>query len=719
MAGAVYLLDGSTGGLLRTFSSPDPTEHVRFGHSLAAVGANVLVGSPDGDPTDSGGVAYLLDAGTGAPLLTLNDPHGTWHYDGSYFGLTVAAHGGNLLVGGESHSVSAGVVRFDGRTGAQLTRYMYPGFDPSDGFGYTSIAAGGDHVLVGAAGVGPGRGVYLFDATTAELLLTVHDPGVGTNYGTAFGYRVVPFGRDILISAPGDDSDGKDFGRVYLFQGVPEPATLALVAVAGAAAVLVLLRRRPEGARDRARSVSGTGSVNTHGIRSFVGRSRRVLTSKRAYTSRGGNFMFGSSFSKCRYRVRQPLLSLTCAVAWVAYAVVAHGAPGDVVRVFQDPNPGPLNWFGASMAVSGDRILIGAPYTYATGQGDGGAAYLFDSSTGALLRTFWNPEPSGGGHAFGYSTAAFGSNFLIGGPDCGVDLFDGSTGELLRRFQDPMPTGDDRFGTSVAALGSNVLVGDPGDSALGPVAGAVYLLDGSTGNLLRTFSSPDPTHHAWFGQSVAAARGNLLVGSPDGDPTESDGVAYLFDGGTGDLLLTLNDPQGPWHYHGSYFGRAVAVRGDDMIVGGYPLSEEAGVFRFDGTTGVVLSRFMYPGFDPSDAFGYAIAVVGDDVLAGAPGLGDRQAYLFHGETGELQLTLRNPGDPYGSYSGASVAGFGRDILIAGSANDGHGGRTGAVFLVQGVPEPSMLALLGVGGVAALRVMCRRRGSRDPATRSDT
>ena len=262
--------------------------------------------------------------------------------------------------------------------------------------------------------------------------------------------------------------------------------------------------------------------------------------------------------------MRRRLGLLGCALACVLAPTAAGADPGDVLRIFKNPNPegASLDWFGRSIAVSGDKVLIGTPHAYGPGQGRGGAAYLFDGNTGELLRTFWNPEQLSGNDSFGSSVAVLGNNFLIGGPDCGVFLFDGSTGEVLRRFQDPAgasgwPT--NQFGSSVAVLGEDFLVGNPGDSTLSYIGGAVHLFDPSTGELLRTFYSPDPTNHVLFGQSVARVGSNVLVGTPDGDPIQQDGIAYLFDGSTGEVLLTLDPQQGAWQYDGWHFGRTLAA----------------------------------------------------------------------------------------------------------------------------------------------------------------
>jgi hypothetical protein len=193
--------------------------------------------------------------------------------------------------------------------------------------------------------------------------------------------------------------------------------------------------------------------------------------------------------------------------------------------------------FGAAVAALGENILVGAPWA-----SPGGSVYVFDSTTGALLLTIPNPAPAAGDR-FGASIAVFGGNILVGAPEDdpggvthagSVYLFHGTTGALLLTISNPAPATNDWFGASVAAVRGNILVGAPLDSPRGVLgAGSAYLFDGTTGALLLAIPDPAPhSHNDYFGFSVAAVGGNILIATPgdNRDRVRDVGSVYLFAG---------------------------------------------------------------------------------------------------------------------------------------------------------------------------------------------
>jgi hypothetical protein len=309
---------------------------------------------------------------------------------------------------------------------------------------------------------------------------------------------------------------------------------------------------------------------------------------------------------------------------------------GVQLQTFENPNPDPGDQFGFSVAGVGTNVIIGAPNDDPGGVRDAGSAYLFDSNTGALVQTFNNPisDPNNpnidAGDQFGWSVAGVGTNVVIGarGDDTGASfdagaayLFDSNTGALLQTFNNPDPDLDDQFGYSVAGVGTNVAIGAPYDDPGGVEnAGTAYLFDSNTGALLQTFNNPTPEVDDGFGWSVAGVEEtNVLIGAPSDNTGATDaGSAYLFDGNTGLLLQTFNNPT-PEVADG--FGFSVAATGTEVIIGATSDNtgaEDAGsVYVFDSNTGELLQTFNNPSPEQDDNFGFSVAASGTNVVIGS------------------------------------------------------------------------------------------------------
>jgi hypothetical protein len=268
-------------------------------------------------------------------------------------------------------------------------------------------------------------------------------------------------------------------------------------------------------------------------------------------------------------------------------------------QTYLSPTPATGDTLGFSVAGLGNNVLIGEPLDD-TGAMDAGAVYLFDGATGALLRTFFNPSP-GEGDQFGFFVAAVGNNVLVGAPfaDAGATdagaayLFDGSTGALLQTFSNPTPAIGDQYGCRVAAVGSKCLIGTPFDDTGATDSGVAYLFDSVTGSLLQTFVNPTPAVGDQFGAAVAGVGANALIGAPFDDAGANDaGAAYLMDGATGSQLLTILNPTPAIS---DQFGNAVAAAGSNFVIGEYldttGATDAGAAYLFDGATGALLQTF--------------------------------------------------------------------------------------------------------------------------------
>jgi hypothetical protein len=208
---------------------------------------------------------------------------------------------------------------------------------------------------------------------------------------------------------------------------------------------------------------------------------------------------------------------------------VYSAATGELVRTVANPT---FNYqeqgFGSAVAVSGDTLVVGAPYEHVAANLALGQAYVYDLATGALLQTLNNPARDF--HSlFGLSVAVSGGRVAVGSREQAYVL-DAATGALLATLGDPTPTLTANFGATVALAGDRVLVGAVGDDRGGLTqVGSAYLFDAATGTYLRSFEDPVAVAGDRLGSSVALAGRRAVVGAWQVRPAATAGAAYLFD----------------------------------------------------------------------------------------------------------------------------------------------------------------------------------------------
>lgn len=256
-------------------------------------------------------------------------------------------------------------------------------------------------------------------------------------------------------------------------------------------------------------------------------------------------------------------------VAMSARLIVVNAAAQTTIHVF-DRDGAPLRTLDASggaLATRGRLIVVGDPNASEDGP-DAGAAYVFDARSGNLLRTLAGP---GAGAGFGGAVAITGNRIFVGAPGTGVNqglagsvsAFNARTGELLWVASAPTPSPGDRFGAALDAHGESLFVGAPYEDTDGPDAGAVHRLRGSDGEVLRRYRNPTGNPDA-FGRAVSVGGGVVAVGAPNADSVEDDtGAVHLFRR-NGRLLQSL-DPD-PTTFCASA-GTAVAA-GDGFVAVG-------------------------------------------------------------------------------------------------------------------------------------------------------
>ena len=179
-----------------------------------------------------------------------------------------------------------------------------------------------------------------------------------------------------------------------------------------------------------------------------------------------------------------------------------------------------------------NRVFIEGDY-YTDGQ-----AFLFDAATGSLIHTFDPPEGlNSGWERFGSQVAIDGNLIVISDPlqdlapnngtnthELGAGqayLYDATTGDLIRVIDDPEPTYTGYFGNSLAIDGNHILIGNarhfiPRENGVNESIGQAYLFDATTGALLHTLDDPTPTSSGEFGGDVAIDGDRILIGASGG-----------------------------------------------------------------------------------------------------------------------------------------------------------------------------------------------------------
>ncbi|MCP3918779.1 MAG: hypothetical protein GY711_24800 [bacterium] len=230
-------------------------------------------------------------------------------------------------------------------------------------------------------------------------------------------------------------------------------------------------------------------------------------------------------------------------------------------------NPTVVNYFGAAVAIEGDRAVIGAPRP-----GDGGSAFVFERQGSAWVEIARLGASDATGQ-FGSTVALAGDRILVGapasndGPLAGagaVYVFEAQGGSWVevQKLVSPTSEAGGEFGYSVDAEGDDAVVGAPMEDLLGVNrAGRAYVFthDGAAYQLDAELTEAVPQVSDLFGTALGISEGTIAIGSPN----PSSG----FDGGS---LSVFGRVLGTWRQTstlatGRHVGSTVAIHGDRIV----------------------------------------------------------------------------------------------------------------------------------------------------------
>ena len=433
-------------------------------------------------------------------------------------------------------------------------------------------------------------------------------------------------------------------------------------------------------------------------------------------------------------------------------------------------------WFGYAVAVDGDTVVIGAPFEDGNGRTDAGAAYVFTRSGGTWNRQAHLKAANAEGHDFfGVSVAINGDTIVVGAPeedgnDAG-DPNDNSAEEAgaayvfvrsgetwsQQAYLKASNTGEyDHFGHAVAVDDDTVIVGAPYEASNGmdgpddnsaPQAGAAYVFvrTGPSWSQQAYLKAANADATDRFGNAVTLDGDTVVVGAhyeagngtggPDDNSAGLAGAAYVFvrNGATWSQQAYLKAANAGY---GDEFGTSVAVAGDTVVIGAWteagngtggptdnssPNAGAAYVFTRSGSTWSQQAYLKAANADAHDRFGLSVDIDGDTAVVGAwseagngtDGPGDNSAfgagaaYVFtrNGESWNQLAYLKAANADAGDYFGNSVV-VSSDTVIIGAPSEASNGTdglednsapgAGAVYVfilpaVTATPTPTMTA----------------------------
>jgi hypothetical protein len=347
------------------------------------------------------------------------------------------------------------------------------------------------------------------------------------------------------------------------------------------------------------------------------------------------------------------------------------------VAILKAPRGQSEEAFGRSVAISGNTIVVGAPFREVGKHTHQGAVFVYVKPASGWRSASPTTELTAAGGAanefFGESVAVSGNTALVGAPgrkvgkhaaQGAVDVFSvprlvrAGTPRQVTDLTAPNGQPGDALGISVAVSGSTIVAGAD-VHRVGETAehGVAYIFAKHTTGWRNARETALLTDEAGevgelFGRTVAIWQNTVVVGAPDhGGGHVEQGAAFVYVkpafGWHGSLTqtaeLTASDPG-----RGDQFGGALAISGG-LIVAGAPghttgkNTEQGAGYAFvkpanGWVTTTETGELMASGGAAGDKLGLSVALSGDTILLGAPDravnrdLGQGVVYVFRGDS---------------------------------------------------------------------------------------
>jgi uncharacterized repeat protein (TIGR01451 family) len=677
-AGKVYIYQRNQGGadqwgLVTSLYPGDPLPGDRFGFHVDINGDTIAIGSPytPDEPPDTplrhAGAVYIFERNQGGPntwgqvrMLTGSAPV---NLEESYFGWSLALEHDRLVVGVPGYNNWQGLAFVFSRNQGGANQWgqvtSLSAGEPVTGGSYAwTVAITNELIAVGVANEANtavlNGSVFLYeqnlggpDAWQKVTKLVASDSGAGNNFGQSLALD----NSGILVGANVLDVAGQtDQGAAYFFYRTGSTWT-------------------PVASPDAFDGASGDRfgeAADLDGDFLVVG---APLDNGPAGDDQGAVYVF--------YRNQSGM------DGWgqVRKITAPDGAAGDR--------------FGASIALSIDKVVVGAPRSDISARADQGAAYVFSRNQGGadnwgFVRKL-TASDGAAGDLFGTSVTIEIDHIASGAPGDSAGsgstyLFERNTGGVENWGQVRKLTAADALGLGKAVELANdrLLVGAP-QSTVGTnlTQGAAYVYARNQGGSdvwgqVSRLVAPDGASGDLFGTSVALSPGVAAVGAPVDD--SSRGAVYLYyrnQGGLDHWGYTLRRTAQD-RVTGGLFGTSINMT-EDFLACGAPGQNAVYTFQRNRTGPDQWGQFikvLAADILPGDQFGQVVALSGRDLVAGAPaaGLNDPgEAFMYRLAEFFEDLSISKTATPTRLAPGNPVQ------FVIDFANNGDAEATGIVI----------------------------------------
>ncbi|REE01506.1 MBG domain-containing protein [Marinoscillum furvescens] len=644
-----------------------------FGYSVdmgddyyAAIGAYY-----DSRYANRAGAAYVVNTSYSMATATRVDPEDP--KASNAFGKSVAIYNNWLVVGApgdDDGGNSAGAIYIFKRVAGSWRQHQKIAGTSAGGRLGESIDIDGDFIVVGSPNYNSDHGratFYEYNSSTDSWSVDKNFASSYSNVPDRFGCAVAIHGNYAVIGAFDDDKDvpntPEGAAYIYYFNGSSWSYSVRLKA--------------SDGAKDD----HFGDAVAIYNQTVVVG----ALYNDHTKSNAGAAYVFNTS--------------------------------GTQLHKYTASDASTSDYFGSSVAINSNTILIGASGFDGPSINGTGKVYSYYYLPYSNNHHFtYETSTSNGSASFGNSVALSKNNLalIMGGyradrssdkPMAGIAISrrrsssNGSWVNGLTFYPGSYYTvvEDFRHGYAVAMDGDLAVVGtyyhDHDGNYLNS-SGAAHVYSKHTNGtwIHRTIlTASDREASDYFGQSVAISGNTILVGCPR--KSSNDGAVYVYEGSgsswsqTQKLTPSVAD---------SEFGDAVAIHGDQLVVGAYKhtgsLTYEGAAYIYERSGGSwsQTATLNSPNAVTSGYFGNSVAIDANTVAIGAEqhavnGTRNGAIYVYtkSASTWGLSATLTHNATSTSEYLGTSVSIDG-DWIAAGarSGYNTSNTRSGAVFVYQ-------------------------------------